>query len=161
MTHFKLSLLIISVLLIGINSCTKENIDGPLDGEYTGQVLKVRGYTYNSFNNIDSMSREISFEISHSEFRKTREGGFQDCIGNITIEGNEIDFTGGNCGCFCDCLPNVDCEGDIILGKYNFELINDSLIMQVRIVNTDTVELINGIYSTGWVREEHYTMTRN
>jgi len=161
MNHLKPIFVIISILLIGINSCTREDATGPLDGKYTGQVLKITGHTYNLFSNIDSITREVSFEIIHSEFKKTGTGGFQDCIGDLEIEGDEINFIGSNCGCFCDCRPDIDCEGDIILGKYNFEVNNDSLIMRARTVNTDTMELWNGLYSTGWVREEFYTLTKN
>ncbi len=158
MTHFKFILFIISILIIGITSCIKDDITGSLYGKYTGEVLTVRGHTYDSYSGIDSTTREISIEITYSKFRKTGEGGFQDCIGSIEIEGDEIEFMDGNCGCYCDCLPYIECNGDVILRKYNFELNNDSLIM-VNKINRD-VELINGIYLM-YTYEEHYTLTRN
>ena len=161
MTHSKFISLIISTLLIATSSCVKKDIAGPLDGKYTGQVLKISGASYNSFNDIDTTTREVSFEIILSKFKKFSAGGFQDCIGNVEIEGDEIGFLGTNCGCFCDCLPHIDCEGDIILGRYNFESTGDSLIMQFKAINTDTVELLDGLYRTGWIREEFYKLTRN
>jgi len=94
-----------------------------LDGKYEGVVIRT---TVNQwFTPV-----RISFDTSRHSVRLTN-GHFykRGCKGNFETNGDTIVFEGNGCDCWCDCDPTAFCIGDILLGKYVYQLREDSLLM--------------------------------
>jgi len=107
MTFSKNVLFIISVLLIGLIGCQKNNPIKLLDGEYTGQLratMSMSGVQFGTpFSTNDSATYDIHLEIDNMEFKRMDATGNQAYSGDIEIEGDIITFIYGSCDCHCDC----------------------------------------------------------
>lgn len=130
----KIPVLYVVVIFLGghVGGCTSEPIVIPheLNGVYEGSAYaeSIRS-SANIWFPLWTNTEEIRLDIKYPSFTKTRLQEADGCKGTIALNGNELEFLGRDCGCSCDCLLLDYCRGDIILGKVEYELRGDSLIM--------------------------------
>ena len=109
--------------------------NNPLNGEYKGTLTIDRKNTINNMSIGWTDTVELQFLI---EFPAFKHGS---CIGNVTVQSDNISFDGNDCGCWCGCDPLVDCMGDRLLGTKQFSFDGDSLLMWETIGGIDSLRI--------------------
>lgn len=118
-------IIIAFTLLLGL-SCQKDYHQKLLKKGtlYKGTYIKSSQYQFSN-----TWYDTIQFEVVITEDEFTR---FH-CFGEIEREEDKIRFLSDDCSCYCDCDPRIDCVGDLILGTYNLQEVNDTLKLQKEI----------------------------
>jgi hypothetical protein len=133
-------LLHFSLLLLSWSCTIDEDIPThTLEGHFQGQYIRTSTGIWPLTDEEERKDTHfVDFTIHTSQFKRHYTDTF--CLGEIQFNTDRIHFSSDDCACFCYCRPDIDCHGEILLGEYEYELINDSLFLHNEYERPDAME---------------------
>lgn len=121
----------LAALLCIFYSCGKKEIIDVKVDIYAGKIIQksVSYYVHvtgerDTFTRVDSL--DVRVMMMQDSFCILGINDQKGCKGAIKKTTPSITFSSEDCSCWCDCNPLIDCGGNLLLGRYELLITNES-----------------------------------